>query len=115
MASVDAGEETELSTLTVTFSLVASARLALAEGDAPRAALALGAADGLRRRAGLRAWPSTRRGESELATRVALEIDAQDFEEAFAAGSELSHREAVALVRGDSRRDGREGGTEVTE
>ncbi len=115
MASVDASEETELSTLTVTFSLVASARLALAEGDAPRAALALGAADGLRRRAGLRAWPSTRRGESELATRVALEIDAQDFEEAFAAGSELGHRAAVALVRGDSRRDGRQQGKEAHE
>ena len=104
MASVDASEDTELSTLIVTFSLVASAQLALAEGDARRAATALGAADGLRRRAGLRAWPSTRRGEAELVARVAQEIDPQDFEEAFAAGSELSHREAVALVRGDSSR-----------
>jgi predicted ATPase len=114
MASVDASEETELSTLTVTFSLVASARLALAEGDPPRAALALGAAHGLRRRAGLRAWPSTRRGESELVTRVALEIDPQHFEEAFTAGSELSHRQAVALVRGDSRH-GCEGDRKITE
>ena len=115
MASVDANEETELSTLTVTFSLVASARLALADGDAPRAALALGAADGLRRRAGLRAWPSTRPGESELITLVAQQIDSQDYEQAFAAGSELRHREAVALVRGDSRRGGREEGRKVTE
>jgi predicted ATPase len=98
--SVDASEDTEVSTLTLTFSLVASAQLALAQGDARRATTALGAADGLRRRAGLRAWPSTRRGEAELVTRVAQEIDAQDYEDAFAAGAELSHREAVSLVRG---------------
>jgi predicted ATPase len=114
--SVDASEDTELSTLTVTFSLVASAQLALAEGDARRAAMALGAADGLRRRAGLRAWPSRRRGEAELVTRVAQEVDPQDFEDVLAAGSELSHREAVALVRGDNSPDGgRDGGGEVTE
>ena len=99
--SVDASEDTELSTQTVTFSLVASAQLALAEGDARRAAMALGAADGLRQRAGLRAWPSMRRGEAELAARVAQEIDPDVFEDAFAAGSELSQREAVALVRGE--------------
>ena len=99
--SVDASEDTELSTQTVTFSLVASAQLALAEGDARRAAIALGAADGLRRRAGLRAWPSMRRGEAELATRVAQEIDPDLFKADFAAGSELDQREAVALVRGD--------------
>jgi len=34
-------------------------------------------------------------------TRVEQEIDAQDYTEVFAAGSELSHRDAVALVRGD--------------
>jgi hypothetical protein len=100
VGSVDAREDTEVSTLTLTFSLVASAQLALAQGDARRAATALGAAEGLRRRAGLRAWPSTRRGEAELVTRVAQEIGAEDYAEAFAAGGELSHREAVALVRG---------------
>ena len=99
--SVDASEDTELSTQTVTFSLVAYAQLALAERDARRAAMALGAADGLRQRAGLRAWPSMRRGEAELATRVAQEIDPDVFKDAFAAGSELNQREAVALVRGD--------------
>jgi predicted ATPase len=104
--SVEEREDTELSTLNVTFSLVASAQLALAEGDARRAAMALGAADGLRRRAGLRGWPSTRRSEAELVTLAAEDIDHHDFEDAFAAGSELSHREAVALVRGDSSRNG---------
>jgi predicted ATPase len=95
--SVDGGEGTELSTLTVTFALVAAAELALAEEDAQRAAMALGAADGLRKRAGLRAWPSTRRGEADLVTRAAA--DPKVFNVAFATGSELSQREAVALVR----------------
>ena len=100
--SVDGTEDAEPTTQTVTFSLVASAELALAEEDARRAAMALGAADGLRQRAGLRAWPSMRPGEAELAARVAQEIGPDVFKDAFAAGSELSQREAVALVRGDS-------------
>src|SRR5262249_8356005 len=68
--SVDASEAVELSTQSVTFSLVASAELALARGDAQQAAYGLGAADGLRQRAGLRPWPSTRRSEAELLARV---------------------------------------------
>jgi predicted ATPase len=98
--SVDSGAGNEPSTLTLTFSLVAAAKLALAEGDARRAAQALGAAEGLRRRAGLRAWPSTRRAEAELVTHVSQAIDPDGFEAAWAAGAELTHREAVALVRG---------------
>ena len=104
MESVEASEETGLSTPVLTFSLVAAAELALAEGEARRAAIALGAADGLRRRAGLRAWPSMRPREAELVTRAKQEIDAQDYTEVFAAGSELDHRRAVALVRGDGAR-----------
>jgi hypothetical protein len=42
-----------------------------------------------------------RRGEAELAARVAQEIDPDVFEDAVAAGSELDQREAVALVRGE--------------
>jgi hypothetical protein len=68
--SVDASEAVELSTQSVTFSLVALAELALARGDARQAASALGAADGLRQRAGLRPWPSKRRSEAELLARV---------------------------------------------
>jgi hypothetical protein len=41
-----------------------------------------------------------RRGEAQLATRVAQEIDPDVFKDAFTAGSELNQREAVALVRG---------------
>jgi predicted ATPase len=97
--SVAAGRGTAVSTITLTFSLVASAQLALARGDARRAATALGAADGLRRRAGLLAWPATRRNEAGLIARVAQELGTGDYEEAFAAGAELGHREAVDLVR----------------
>jgi predicted ATPase len=101
--SVDASDDAELSTLTVTFSLVIAAQLALADGDGRRAAVALGAADALRRRAGLKAWPSTRRREAELVTRVAQAADSWDFEDALAAGAQLSHREAVVLVRGGAK------------
>lgn len=96
--SVHASEDAKLSTQTVTFSLVAFAQLALAEGDARRAATALGAADGLRKLAGLRAWPSMRRGEGELVNRVTQKLDPEVFRDAVAAGSELNRREAVAFV-----------------
>jgi predicted ATPase len=102
LESIDTGEDSELSTQTVTFSLVAAAGLAQAERDLPRAAMALGAADGLRRRAGLRAWPSMRRTEAELTAGVAQELDAAAFRDAFTAGSELDQRDAVAFVRADA-------------
>jgi predicted ATPase len=102
-ASVDVREDTDVSTLTLCFSLVTAARLMLADGDAGRAAVALGAAEGLRRRAGLRAWPSTRRAEAELAARVAQHVAPSDYEAAWATGSEVTHREAVTLVRGAAR------------
>jgi ATP/maltotriose-dependent transcriptional regulator MalT len=100
VGSVGASGDPEVSTLALTFALVAAARLAQAQGDARRAATALGAADGLRRRAGLRAWPSARRGEAVLVTRVAQELDAAAYAGAFTAGADLGHREAVTLVRG---------------
>jgi hypothetical protein len=86
----------------LTFSLVAFAHLALAEGDARRAAMALGAADGLRKVAGLRAWPSMRRSEAELFERVEHKLDPGSFRHTFAAGSGLNRREAVALVQSAS-------------
>jgi predicted ATPase len=98
-ASLDAIEPSDLSTLTVTFALVAAADLALAEGNPGRAATALGAAEGLRRRAGLRAWPSMRRVETELVTRVAQEVGGDDFDQDFAAGADTTHRAAAAFAR----------------
>ncbi|HSR86495.1 MAG TPA: DUF4062 domain-containing protein [Streptosporangiaceae bacterium] len=83
----------------VALCLVAFARLALAEGDALRAALAVGAADGLRRRAGLRAWPVLRRGEADLTAQVRQVLGTERFDQVFASGSELSQREAAAAVR----------------
>jgi hypothetical protein len=97
--SMVASEDTEISIQTLTFCLIAFAELALAGGDPRQAALALGAADGLRKRAGLRAWPSTRRGEAELAARVAGQLGPQDFQKVFAAGSLFNRPDAVALVR----------------
>jgi hypothetical protein len=96
---VDASEAVELSIQSVTFSLVASAELALAQGNARQAASALGAADGLRQRAGLRLWPSKRRSEAELRARVSGNLGPQVFENVFATGSQLNRREAIALVR----------------
>jgi predicted ATPase len=97
--SIVASEDTAISIQTLTFCLIALAELALAGGDPQQAALALGAADGLRQRAGLRAWPSTRRGEAELAARVAGQLGPQDFQKVFAAGSRFNRPDAVALVR----------------
>jgi tetratricopeptide (TPR) repeat protein len=84
----------------VALCLAAFARLALAEGDPERAALAAGAADGLRRRAGLRAWPILRRGEADLTTQIRQVLGTERFDQAFAAGSGLSQHEAAAAVRG---------------
>ena len=66
-----------------------------------RAATALGAAHGLRRRAGLTAWPLTRRREDQLIALVAEGTDPATYEAAFAAGAELNARAALALVGGD--------------
>ena len=106
-----AGEDSAIGMQTVTFCLIASAELALAAGDSRQAALALGAADGLRQRAGLRAWPSRRRSEAELVARVAERLGPEDFKKAFAAGSKLNRRDAVALVRGVAKGDNGAGRT----
>jgi hypothetical protein len=59
------------STPFVTLCLAAYAWLALAEGDPERAARLKGAAEGLRQRVGLPAWPDLRRLEEELVARSA--------------------------------------------
>jgi hypothetical protein len=82
-------------------SLAGHARLALANGDARRAARLAGAAQGLRRRFGLQAWPILRRSEAELVTQVRQALGGEQFDQAFAEGSALSQREAVAAARAD--------------
>jgi predicted ATPase len=87
------------STRNVTLCLAAFAELAFVAGDQERAALLAGAAEGLRRRVGLGAWPTLRRGEAELVAQARQALGADRFEEVFAAGTRLSQREAVAAVR----------------
>jgi predicted ATPase/class 3 adenylate cyclase len=87
------------STRNVTMCLAAFARLALVEGDAARAALLAGAAEGLRRRVGLRALLLLRRPEAELVAQVRQALGADRFEEVFAAGARLTQQEAVTAVR----------------
>jgi len=96
--SVRAIGEAQPITLTVTFALVAHAQLVLARGDAIRAATALGAAEGLRARAGLRTWPSARRTERDLTADVAARLDPEAYRKAFDAGADLTMRDAMALV-----------------
>ena len=62
--------------------------------------MALGAADGLRKRAGLRAWPLIRQSESDLIARLVQQTDPEIYTDAFAAGSELHARDALALLAG---------------
>jgi len=86
--------------------LAAFARLAVAEDDPEQAALLEGAAEGLRQRVGLHAWPMLRQGEAELMALGRQTLGADRFDQALAAGSRLSQREAVAAVR-DRRSTGR--------
>jgi hypothetical protein len=97
--SVEAREGGQLSTQTLTFSLIARGQLALAEEDFRQAALALGAADGLRQRAGLRAWPSMRRSEAELRARATARLGQEVMVQVLADGSRLERTVAIALVR----------------
>ena len=87
------------STRGVTLCLAAFARWAFVAGDPERAALVAGAAEGLRRRAGLRAWPILRRGEAELVAQVRQALGTGRFDQVFAAGSRLTQRDAVAAAR----------------
>ncbi len=87
------------STRFVTLCLAGYARLALAEGDPERAARLKGAAEGLRRRVGLPAWPHLRRVEADLVDQVRHRLGASQFDQAFTAGSRLTQRDAVAIVR----------------
>jgi hypothetical protein len=82
----------------VTLCLSAHARWALVAGDPEWAALLAGAAEGLRRRAGLRAWPILRLAEAELVAQVRQALGAARFDQVYAAGSRLTQREAVAAA-----------------
>jgi len=87
------------STPVVTLCLAGYAHLAFADVDPDLAALLEGAAEGLRRRVGLPAWPHLRPVEGELAARVRHKLGGSRFDQAFSAGSGLNQREAVAIAR----------------
>jgi predicted ATPase len=89
------------STLGVTLCLSQFAHLALAEGAPDRAAAVLGAAEGLRRRAGMRLWPTLRRREAELVEQLKHDLGADRFEQVFESGFRVNKREAVSIVRGE--------------
>jgi long-subunit acyl-CoA synthetase (AMP-forming) len=82
----------------VTLCLAGFAQLTFVEGNAEQAALLAGAAEGLRQRVGLRAWPSHRRAEAALVDQIRQALGVDRFDQAFAAGARLSQREAVAVV-----------------
>jgi hypothetical protein len=83
----------------VALCLAAYAQLASEEGDPGRGARLAGAAEGLRRRAGLRVWPTLRYAEAELVAHLRQTLGAERFDQAFSAGSGLSQREAVTDAR----------------
>jgi predicted ATPase len=87
------------STPFVALTLAAYARLEFAEGDPERATRLEGAAEGLRKRGGLQAWPMLRQGEAELVIQLRQALGAHRFDQAFSAGTRLSQRDAVAAVR----------------
>jgi hypothetical protein len=78
--------------------LSALAQLAFAEGDVERAGLLEGAADGLRRRAGIRVWGSARL-EAERIALIREAMGPDRFDESFGAGAGLSQQDAVAAAR----------------
>jgi hypothetical protein len=105
-ALLDDGLELSLathSTRNLTLCLTALAQLAFVAGDGERAALLAGAAEGLRRRVGLRAWPLQRQGEAQMVAQIRQALDPDRFDQASAAGARLSRREAVAAARDRGR------------
>jgi hypothetical protein len=83
-------------TRVLTVCLDASARLAFAAGSAEPAARLAGAAEGLRRRSGIRTWPIVRYLEAEVAAEGREVLGAKRFDQAFTAGLALTQREALA-------------------
>ncbi|MEV4539187.1 DUF4062 domain-containing protein [Asanoa sp. NPDC049518] len=86
------------STQLVTLCLATFAQLVFAEGNPERAALLSGAADGLRRRAGLRVYPSLRQREAVLTGRLREVLGDVVFDAAFAKGGRLTRPDAVAVA-----------------
>jgi len=101
-ALLDEGLELSLathSTRNVTLCLTALAQLAFVQGEGERAAMLAGAAEGLRQRVGLRAWPLQRQGEAQMVAQIRQTLGAGPFDQSFAAGVRLSRQQVIAAVR----------------
>ena len=101
-ALLDEGLELSLAThntRNVTLCLTAFAQLAFVQGEGERAALLAGAAEGLRQRVGLRAWPLEREGEAQMVAQLRQAVGADRFDRDFAAGLRLNRQQAIAAVR----------------
>ena len=101
-ALLDEGLELTLaarSTRNVTLCLTAFAQLALVQGKGERAALLAGAAEGLRQRVGLLAWPLQQQGEAQMVAQIRQALGADRFDQDFAAGTKLDRQQAIAAVR----------------
>jgi ATP/maltotriose-dependent transcriptional regulator MalT len=85
----------------VALSLSVHALVASYRGDAERAALAIGAADEQRRRAGISVWPTLRPLLQATVDEVRAELGLARFTAAASAGSRLSRGEAIAAAAGD--------------
>jgi hypothetical protein len=83
----------------VTLCLTAFAQLAFVQGEGERAALLTGAAEGLRQRVGLGAWPVQQQGEAQMVAQMRQALGADRFDQDFAAGVRLSRQQAIAAVR----------------
>jgi ATP/maltotriose-dependent transcriptional regulator MalT len=102
-ALLDEGLELSLathSTRDVTLCLTAFAQLALVQGEPGRAALLTGAAEGLRQRVGLRAWPLQEQGEAQMVAGIRQALGVDRFDQDFAAGIQLNRQQAIAAIRG---------------
>jgi predicted ATPase len=102
---LDEGLELSLathSTRNVTLCLTAFAQLAFVQGQGERAALLAGAAEGLRQRVGLRAWPLQQQGEAQFVAQIRQALGADRFDQDFAAGVRLNRQQAIAAVRDPS-------------
>ena len=101
-ALLDEGLELSLathSTRNLTLCLTAFAQLAFVQGEGERAALLAGAAEGLRQRVGLRAWPLQQQGEAQMVAQIRQALGADRFDQEFAAGVRLNRQQAIAAVR----------------
>jgi hypothetical protein len=106
-ALLDEGLELSLAThntRNVTLCLTVFAQLAFVQGEGERAALLAGAAEGLRQRVGLQAWPLEREGGAQMVAQVRQAVGADRFDRDFAAGLRLNRQEAIAAVRDPQHR-----------